>query len=83
MILEVFTIFDAKAGAYNTPFYLPTRGAAIRAFSDTVADSETMFHKHPEDFTLFILGSYDDSSAIFSMLETPHPLGLAQDFKDK
>ncbi len=83
MINEVFCVFDSKAAAYNTPFYLPTRGAAIRAFTDTVNDPETMFFKHSEDYTLFILGSYDDSNAVFTMLETPHSLGLAQDFKDK
>ncbi len=43
-------------------------------------DAGHQFNKHPEDFTLFELGTYDDSSAKFDMGITPHGLGKALEY---
>ncbi len=81
MLLQVFTVFDSKAEAYLPPFYLITRGQAIRAFTDSVNDPNHQFAKHPEDYTLFLLGSFEDSSANFHLQKTAEPLGKAIEFR--
>ena len=65
MIHKTFSIFDSKASAYLPPFYMQTKAEAIRAIGDCVDDKEHRFAKHPEDYTLFYLGEFDDNKGTF------------------
>jgi len=82
MIHKIYTVFDAKAEAYLLPFMLPTKGLAIRSFSELVNDPNHNFGKYPEDYTLFECGAYDDSTCKFDILPTPLSLGVAIEFKN-
>lgn len=77
MILKMFAVYDSKVGAYMAPFFMSSTGQALRAFIDTASDKETQVGKHPEDFTLFELGEYDDSCAVIHSLDTPKSIGVA------
>lgn len=59
MILKCFAVFDVKAGAFLPPFFLPETPVAVRVFGDCVNDSQHQFGKHPEDYSLFLLGEFD------------------------
>lgn len=76
-VLKVFSVFDSGVGAYMRPFYDVARGAALRSFCDIAQDTTSAIGKHPQDFTLFELGEYDDSNATFNLHKTPVSLGLA------
>lgn len=76
MLLEMFSIYDSKVGAYMTPQFLHSIGQATRWFSDILKDESSPIAKHPEDYTLFHLGSYEDTNALFTPLPTPHSLGV-------
>jgi len=80
MITKIFTVYDSKAEAYLQPFFMPNRGQAIRAFQDTVNDPKTQFHKHPSDFSLFEIGTYDDLSGAITMHDAKVNLGTAVEF---
>lgn len=80
MIYKVFSVFDSKISAYMQPFFMRSRGEAIRAFSDILHDEKSAFAKYPEDYTLFELGEYDDSNACFHMTDTPYSIGVAVEF---
>lgn len=54
----MFTVYDVKAQVYTPPFFVPTKGIAIRAFEDCVNSEDHQFAKHPQDYTLFELGSF-------------------------
>jgi len=82
MIHKLFTVYDTKVEAYLTPFYMKSKGEAIRAFTDSCNDSQTSFHKHPEDYVLFELGDFDDSTCKFNLHE-PKSLGCAIEFISK
>lgn len=60
MITKVFSVFDTKLACYGTPFFMLTRGAAIRTFSDLSNDEKSSINKHPHDYCLFELGEFDD-----------------------
>lgn len=75
MLLNVYSIFDAKLAVFNTPFFARANGEAIRSFSDLVHDSRTTVAQHPEDFSLFHIGQYDDEKGC---LLPSHPLNLVQ-----
>lgn len=66
MNFKVFMVFDSKAKAFITPFFLPTEGMAVRAFADCVNDPVHQFHKHPADYTLFRCGEWSSSLGTFS-----------------
>lgn len=57
---KMFAIYDSKGEFYSQPFCQKTMGMAIRAFRDTALDASTTIHAHPEDFTLYCIGEYDD-----------------------
>ena len=83
MLIKMFTVFDQKAECYLQPFYAHTTGAAIRMFEDTCSNKEHQFHKHAEDFTLFEIGVFDDSSAEILLSDTKTALGSAIEYKEQ
>lgn len=66
MIKKVFTVYDEKSEAYLQPFFLDTTGQAVRAITDCVNDINHQFCRHTSDYSLFQLGEFDDSSAVFT-----------------
>lgn len=70
MKLKIFCVYDDKAKAYLPPFFLPEMGMATRAFGDCVNDPKHNFGMHPEDYTLFCAGEFDDRSGTFSVEST-------------
>ncbi len=63
MKLNIYTIFDTASGAYMRPFFLQSDGQAMRLFKDMASDAEHEIGKHPEDYSLFRIGIYDDNKA--------------------
>jgi len=59
MIKKICAVYDVKASQYDRPMIFNTIGEAIRSMSDAVADINTLFAKHPEDFRLEHLGDYN------------------------
>lgn len=80
-MLQIFAIFDAAAEVYMRPFYAQSRGEAIRAFSDLVDDQEHPIGKHPEDYSLFVVGSFDPQTGAVSSLTERVCLGQAIEFR--
>ncbi len=80
MLMRIFTVYDCKAEAYLPPFYNQSRGSALRSFSDTVNDQNSLIAKHSADFTLFELGAWDDQDAEFTPHQTKINLGTGIEF---
>jgi len=59
----MFVIYDSKANAYMQPWFLTTEPMAVRAFSDLINDPQSNAGKHPEDYTLFSIGNFNDNTA--------------------
>ena len=79
MKLLVFAVRDSAVGAYNRPFFLQSRGVAVRSFSDEVNNPESPMHKHPSDYELFVLGTWDEDSAHFEVGNPPESICRAAD----
>ena len=80
MIYKIYSVYDSKAEAYMQPSFMSAKGAALRSFTDAVNDSSHIFGKHPEDYSLFELGSFDDCSASFNLYASPQSLGVGIEF---
>lgn len=62
MKVKIFSILDAKTGAYMQPFFALAIGQAARMFGDNVNDTTSGMNKHPEDYVLYHIGEFDDNS---------------------
>lgn len=71
MILGVYSIYDEKADYFNNPIFCPTEAVVLRDFGDTVNDSGCIVGKHPEDFRLYNLGTFDTQTAKFDIRDIP------------
>lgn len=69
MLQMVFSVYDSKAEIFAQPMFMRTIGEAIRAWEAAIQDPNLDLNKHPADFTLFHIGSYDQSTGLLSVLE--------------
>lgn len=67
MQYKVFSIRDIKAEVFLPPFCIPSTKAAIRFFGDLLKDPNSVYSKHPEDYSLYELGVYSDSMGTFEL----------------
>lgn len=61
MIVNVYGLFDCKTMFYHAPFVAHGNGDAVRVITSLVMGGQHPCSKFPEDFTLFCIGSFDDS----------------------
>lgn len=66
--MNIYSVFDKKAGVYNVPFFLQNNALAVRAFADLVNHDDSMISRFPEDFALYNIGSYDDKTGVCKSL---------------
>lgn len=80
MIVKYYSVFDTKVGAFMPPFAARSDGEAMRSFGDAIGDGKSQFAAHPEDYQLFYVGSFDDSSGLFvgDVRETVHLMSGVQ-----
>lgn len=81
MVNPVFAVYDNAVKAFMTPFIQQSQGQAIRGFMDACDDEKTNLSRHPEDYTLFQIATYDDANGRYENLDTPEALGTALKFK--
>lgn len=56
------SVFDVKAVSWSFPAQADNNASALRMFGDLVQDGRTLVGQHPEDFSLWIVGSFDVST---------------------
>jgi hypothetical protein len=77
MILNIYSVYDQCARAYNQPFYVQNDAMALRAFADNVNRDDTTINKTPEHFSLHCLGHFDDATGLIEPLDSPQFIGSA------
>ena len=75
----VFAVYDMKAAQYGMPMFMTTRGLATRGFVDACGKAESMLNQHPEDYFLYEIGEYDQSSGKLKAHKMPEQLMAAAD----
>jgi len=83
MKLEMFAVYDIKARAYLPPFFLPRREMAARIFGECINSKDHQFGRHPADYTLFHLGTYDDENASIELQHAPHSMGAGVEYLER
>ncbi len=53
---------DSETGVYDRPFVGNADAMALRGFGDICSDADHPFGKHPEHYSLFRVGTFDDNT---------------------
>jgi len=78
--MKVFVVYDSAAEAYGLPFFIRSVGEAVRSFTQAAHDPQTLVSKHPDQFTLFEIGTYDDLNGHIEMYAAHKSLGKALEY---
>lgn len=62
MLLNAYSLYDAKSLTYSPPFYSGAHGSASRMVADLAGDPNTTVGRHPKDFTLYCIGMFNDAT---------------------
>lgn len=71
MRLEVYSIRDSKMAAFFQPFYTMNEQTAIRSINQCICDGDHPFSQDPQDYDLFYIGSFEDQTGKFELLDAP------------
>ncbi|AXH76368.1 MAG: nonstructural protein [Microviridae sp.] len=69
MKLLLCSIYDGAVAAYQPLFTSRSKGEASRTFADAVTDTNSPFNKHPGDFTLYAVATFDDKLCLIEPIE--------------
>lgn len=58
--LVIYAVYDKAVGAYMRPFPMQSDGQATRHFQDEAIRADSPIANHPEDFSIFRVGMFDD-----------------------
>lgn len=84
MKLEVFAVFDRQLNAYMQPWCAQSTGQAIRMFTDEVNNKEGAMNKHPDDYTLYHVGTYhQEKGKIVQEQDQPKQIAIAANVKEQ
>lgn len=81
MRLVMFAVRDNAVSAYQVPQFSNHIGAASRWFHDQVNNLESPYFKHSEDYDLYELGEFEDSSGDLTYLPEPRLVVRGKDVK--
>jgi hypothetical protein len=87
MKLNCYAIFDSATNAYMRPFFMQSDGQANRSFADEAVRADSEISKHPEDYSLFRVGTWDDNEGSIEPCDPKcigraHELAAASRVKD-
>lgn len=81
MKLQMYAVYDRMVEAYMQPFFVRSRGEAVRMWKATVNEANSNFGKHAKDYACVYIGDWDDSSGVVDCNVEPFRLG-AEDVLD-
>lgn len=70
-LLIAYTLHDVKALTYSPPFFTSNDQVAKRMVSDLVNDNNTMVGRHPSDYKLYKIGTFDEGNGAMQPFAIP------------
>lgn len=69
----VVCLRDKVSEMFMQPMFVPSVGVAYRGIQDEAArgGDDNVLAKHPQDFALYHLGSFDENTGMLSPLDKP------------
>lgn len=63
---NMYAVFDTSAKTYSGPFLAVNDDTARRHFATAVNSEGHSYNMYPEDFTLMVLGEFNDNSGLIN-----------------
>lgn len=75
MLKSIFSVYDQKAEKYGPLQLVDSPAVFTRDFHDYIRREPTsVVAEHPEDFTVYCLGSFDDQSGVITSFVLPEKM---------
>lgn len=83
-MLVVVALRDSAARVFAQPFFVQHTAQAVRGLRDEVnrSDKTSDVSRHPTDFELYEIGSFDDEAGRIISLDAPKMIVRAADLRD-
>ncbi len=62
MKVQLYAIFDSCSGIYEKPFFHTADDVVRREFQDVATTDDHPINKHPEHYSLWRLGNFDNTT---------------------
>lgn len=69
--MKIYAIMDNALQRFMQPFFTHANAAAIRAFRDHVNEKGSPTNMHPDDYTLYYLGDFNEENGRITPEPTP------------
>lgn len=79
-VYVVCSVRDRALDAFMQPIFTPAMGVAIRSFADEVNRPDSPMFSHPEDYDLYHIGTYDDSTGKLTAVDA-RQVSIGKDVK--
>lgn len=63
---KVVALRDSKVGNFGSLCLVKTLSVGERMFNDLTMDRSTLIGQHPEDFSLWCVGDFDDDTGVIT-----------------
>lgn len=70
MLKKIFTVYDSKSQVFGNLIIEITTASGQRVFTDAVNQEESAFARHAGDYTLFEIGTWNDTTG--EIIPTTH-----------
>lgn len=71
MKLKVYSVYDKKTRLYHPPSYCHNQEHAMRMFFQVMKGAGDTMSLYPEDFQIWELGTFDDSTGYIEVTKNP------------
>lgn len=78
----IVAVKDRQLNAFMKPFACQSLGQAIRAFRDEVNNPQSELNKHPEDYELYEVGTWDEIHGALTGAK-PNQIAIASNLVEK
>lgn len=79
---RLYCVFDRKSERYFPPFVVENDAVAERRFADILVDPQSVLSKHPQDYILYGVGEFDESTGECAPFEKGKVI-VSQGFADE
>lgn len=83
MRFQLCSLYDMKVRVFMRPFTVAHVSMAQEALASAVNDPEHPCSAHPEDYTLFHIGTFDDDTGRIDSFSQPVHVALASSYQKK
>lgn len=69
--MKIVAVYDQAIEAFGRPIFVRSLGEAERSFRDEINNADSPMYKHPEDYSLYSLGTFNEDTGTIDGLEKP------------